>query len=124
MTDDIKSLQSRITTIVEDEERLNRNRKNARGVKQSRRDSEKRTEAAHIATLDKEKDRQMDVNAEKERKFQTELKREGEELVNLSKEIRDDYITEARHRELAKEKLQTKVTAVETKIRNIKGARP
>jgi hypothetical protein len=124
MTDDLTSLQTRITTIVGDEERLNRDRKTARGEQQAYRDVEKRSEAAKLATLDKEKEHQLGVNAEKERKFQEALRREGEELVNLSKEIRDEYVTEIRHRELAKEKLQTKIIALEAKLRNIEGARP
>lgn len=124
MTNDLTPLQSRITTIVGDEERLNRNRKNARGAQQSRRDIEKRAEAVKLATLDKEKDHQVRANADKERKFQEILRREGEELVNLSKEIRDDYVAEIRHRETAKETLQAKITALEAKLRGIEGGRP
>jgi hypothetical protein len=45
-------------------------------------------------------------------------------LVNASKEIRDDYIAEIRHREVAKEKLQAKVTALEAKLRSVEGVRP
>ena len=123
MTDDIKPLQSRISTIVGDEERLNRNRKSALGAKQARRDSEKRSEAANLSTLEREREHQVRANADKERKFQEELKREGEELVNLSKEIRDEYIAETRHREAAKEKLQAKVSALEAKLRSIEGTR-
>jgi len=124
MSDDITPLQSRITTIVGDEERLNRNRKKALDIKKVRRDTEKRSEVANLATLEKEKESQMRVNADKERKYVEELKREGEELVNVSKEIRDDYIAEIRHREAAKEKLQAKITALEVKLRDIEGARP
>ncbi|TSC79914.1 MAG: hypothetical protein G01um101425_391 [Candidatus Peregrinibacteria bacterium Gr01-1014_25] len=124
MTDDITPLQPRISAIVADEDRLNRNRKNALMTKQARRDVEKRSEAVNLLTLEKQKTHQVRTNADKERKFQEELKREGEELVNLSKEIRDDYIAEIRHREAAKEKLQAKVIALETKLRSIEGARP
>lgn len=124
MTDDITPLQSRISAIVGDEDRLNRNRKSALGAKQARRDAEKRSEAANLSTLEREKEHQVRTNTDKERKFQEELKREGEELVNLSKEIRDDYIAETRHREAAKEKLQTKVSALEAKLRSIEGERP
>ncbi|MDD5751007.1 MAG: hypothetical protein PHS73_00625 [Candidatus Peribacteraceae bacterium] len=125
MSDDtIQPLQDRITKIVSDEEHLNSNRKSALAVKKSRRDGEKRTEVANLAKLEHEKEHQMGVNAEKERKYMEELKREGEELVNVSKEIRDDYITEIRHRELAKEKLQAKIGTLETKLRSIKAARP
>ncbi|PIQ76165.1 hypothetical protein COU78_01240 [Candidatus Peregrinibacteria bacterium CG10_big_fil_rev_8_21_14_0_10_49_24] len=124
MSDDITALQSRITAIVSDEERLNRNRKSALEVQQARRDSEKRTEAANMATTEKEKQRQIDSNAIKERKFLEELKKQGEELVNVSKEIRDDYVAEMHHRKVAKDKLQTKVAALETKMRSIKAARP
>ncbi|MFA7682344.1 MAG: hypothetical protein WCX61_04930 [Candidatus Peribacteraceae bacterium] len=124
MTDDITALQSRITAIVSNEDRLNRERKGARGVRQARRDVEKRSEAANLSTTEKEKQHQVRTNADKERKFQEEMKREGEELVNFSKEIRDDYTAEVRHREMAKEKLQTKVTALETKLRRIGEARP
>lgn len=123
MSDDITILQSRITAIVDDENRLNRERKTSLGVKQARRDSEKRTEAAKLSTLETDKTNQLRNNALKEQKFQEELKKEGEELVNLSREIRNDYITEAKHRESAKQQLQSKVTALETKLKNIEGRR-
>lgn len=125
MTDDtIQSLQDRITKIVGDEERLNRKRLSGMKDKTDRRDSEKKKETVELATLETEKEQQMRVNAVKERKFLDELKREGEETVNLSKEIRDDYIAEIRHREVAKERLQAKVTALEAKLRGIERARP
>jgi len=124
MTDDLTPLQSRITTIVGDEERLNRNRTTGIKVKKDRRDAEKRTENAKLATLEKEKEHQMSVNAGKEQKYQTELKREGEELENASKEIQADYIAEVRHRAVAKNNLQTKVTALEVKLRGIESGRP
>ena len=59
MTDDIVPLQSRITAIVDEENRLNRNRKNAIGIKQTRRDAEKRSESAKLLTLEKEKQHQL-----------------------------------------------------------------
>lgn len=124
MTDDLTPLQTRITTIVGDEERLNRNRKSAIDLKKGRRDVEKRSEVASLATLEKEKQSQMRVNEGKEQKFLADIKREGDELVNASKEVRDEYIAEVRHREIFKEKLQTKVTALEAKLRSIEGARP
>ena len=124
MSDDLTPLQSRISTLVGDEERLNRNRMTGMKSKKDHRDVEKRTETAKLATLEKEKDHQLGVNAEKERKFQEALRQEGEELVNVSKEIRDDYIEEIRHREAAKGKLQTKITALEAKLRTIEGRRP
>ena len=124
MADDITPLQSRISAIVGKEDRLNRDRKDALGAKQARRDVEKRSETASLTTLEKEKEHQVKTNADTERKFQEELKREGEELINLSKEIRDDYVAEIRHREIAKEKLQSKVAALEAKLRSIEGARP
>ena len=123
MSDDIKPLQDRISKIVGDEERLNRNRKSARDEKSAHRDAEKRTEATHLATLEREKEHQLAVNAQKEHKFQEALRREGEELVNVSKEIRDDYVAEIHHREAAKERLQTKISALEAKLRSIEGAR-
>lgn len=123
MTDDLMPLQSRITTIVGDEERLNRNRKNALDVKKTRRAVEKHSEDAKLATLDREKEHQKRINADKEHKFTEELKREGEELINLSKEIRNEYIAEIKHREVAKEKLQTKVSALEEKLRGIERSR-
>ncbi|ALM09684.1 MAG TPA: hypothetical protein DEB30_00660 [Candidatus Peribacter riflensis] len=122
--DTIQPLQERITKIVGDEERLNRNRVTGMKTKKDRRDAEKRTETSNLATLEREKAQQMGANAEKERKFQEALRREGEELVDLSKGIRDDYIAEIRHREVAKEQLQTKITALEGKLRTIEGARP
>lgn len=124
MSDDITPLQSRITAIVSDEELLNRNRKSALETRQARRDGEKRTEAANLATIEKAKKDQMDINENKERKFMEDLKKQGTELVNVSKEIRDDYIAEMQHRKIAKEKLQTKIAALETKMRSIKAARP
>ncbi|MCF7844561.1 MAG: hypothetical protein K9M03_01910 [Kiritimatiellales bacterium] len=124
MSDDITTLQSRITAIVSDEERLNRTRKSALGKQQARRDTEKRTEAADLATIEQEKKHQIDMNEKKERKFNEDLKKQGAELVNVSKEIRDDYIAEMHHRKIAKEKLQTKVSALETKMQSIKSARP
>lgn len=124
MTDDLTPLQSRITTIVGDEERLNRNRTTGMKVKKDRRDAEKRTENAELATLEKEKQHQISVNAGKEQKYQTALKREGDELDNASKEIQADYIAEVRHREIAKSNLQTKVSALEARLRSIEGTRP
>ncbi len=124
MTDEMHTLQSRITKIVGDEERLNHNRLTGVKAKKDRRDIEKRKETANLATLEKEKELQMRTNAEKERTFLEELKHEGEELVNLSKEIRDDFIAETQHREAAREKLQAKVAALENKLRSIEGARP
>lgn len=106
------------------EERLNRERKSALTAKKARRDIEKRSEVANLAILEKEKEHQMMMNADKERKFAEDLKREGEELINVSKEIRDDYIAEIRHREEAKAKLQVKVSALEAKLRKIEEARP
>jgi hypothetical protein len=123
MTDDLTALQTRITRIVGEEDRLNRDRRTARGAQQAHRDDEKRTESANLATLEKEKEHQIGVNAEKEHKFQEALRRDGEELVNFSKGIRDDYIVEIHHREAAKEKLQEKITALESKLRSIEGAR-
>ena len=123
MTDDIVPLQSRITAIVDEENRLNRNRKNAIGIKQTRRDAEKRSESAKLLTLEKEKQHQVIINADNEWEFQKELSREGVDLVNLSKEIRDDYIAESRHREVARENLQAKITALEAKMQSIKTAR-
>jgi len=122
--DNIQPLQDRISKIVGDEERLNRTRKSAVEAQKAHRDSEKRTESAHLATMDRDREHQLGLNAEKERKFQEKMRKEGEELVNLSKEIRDDYIAETRHREAAKDKLQSKVTALESKLRSIESARP
>ena len=124
MTDDMTPLQSRITKIVGDEERLNRNRLTGMKTKKDHRDAEKRTETANLATLEKEKEHQIGVNAEKERRFQDALRREGEELADLSREIRDEYATEIRHRQTAMEKLQGKITTLEDKLRNIEGTRP
>lgn len=123
MSDDLSPLESRISSIVDDEERLNRDRKSALGTKNARRDAEKRTEAAHMATLERGRDHQARTNAEKERKFQADIKREGE-IVDLSKEIRDDYIRETRHRQAAKESMQAKISALESKLRSIEGRRP
>ncbi|OGJ61077.1 hypothetical protein A3C37_03365 [Candidatus Peribacteria bacterium RIFCSPHIGHO2_02_FULL_53_20] len=122
--DNIQPLQDRIAKIVGDEERLNRNRLTALKVKTDRRDSEKRTENADLETLDRKKEQQIRVNADKERKFLDELKREGAELVHLSKELQHDHTEETRRRGEAKEKLQAKVTALEAKLRNVAGARP
>lgn len=125
MADDtIKPLQDRITKIVGDEERLNRNRLSGMKAKKDRREVEKRTETENLATLETEKNHQIGVNTEKERTFQEALRKEGEELVDLSKEIRNDYIEEIRHREAAKEKLQKKVVALEAKLRSIEAVRP
>lgn len=124
MTDDLTPLQSRITKIVGDEERLNQNRKSALGARQAHRDAEKRTEAASLATLQSEKEHQMGVNAAKEHTYQEALRREGEELMNVSKEIRNDYATEVQRRKVAEEQLRGKVAALETRLRNVKAARP
>jgi hypothetical protein len=124
MTDDnINPLQDRITKIVGDENRLNRDRLTMRKEQTDRRDAEKRTETANLATLDREKGHQMGVNAEKERQFQEALRRDGEELVGLSKGIRDDYIAETQRREVAKKNLEGKVSALETKLRSIGSSR-
>lgn len=124
MSDDINPLESRITKIVGQEERLNKNRISGMKAKTDHRNAEKRQEGYDLASLDREKADQLKTNSAKESKFQESLKREGEALVDLSKEIRDDYIAELRHREQAKEKLQAKVAALESKLRGIEGARP
>ncbi len=124
MSDDITSLQSRIATLASDEERLNRLRRNAVSAKTARRDGEKRTEEAHLATLDRAKDQQLKVNADKEQKFQDDLKREGKELDAVSKKIREDFDAETRHRAEAKQKLQTEISAREAKLRSIASTRP
>lgn len=123
MTDDLTPLESRISTIVADEERLNRERVSGMKEKTNRREAEKRKETSELTTIENAKGSQMKEIAEKERKLEEEMRREGE-LVNASKEIRDDYIVEMKRREDVKQKLQAKLTALETKMRSIKNARP
>lgn len=124
MNDDITPLQDRITKIVGNEDRLNRERLTGIKAKKDRRDSEKRTEAANLATMNTEKENQLGINAVKERKYVEELKREGEVLVDLSKKLRDDYIVEKRHREETTTKMQGEASVLEEKLRRIEAARP
>lgn len=120
----MQPLQERITKIVGDEKKLNHNRRSALDAKKTQRNGEKRSEAADLATLDRQKEKQIRINRGKEQKFLEDVKREGDELVNVSREIRTDYITEVQHRETFEQKLQTKLTALEAKLRSIKAARP
>lgn len=124
MSDDITPLQSRIAKIAEDEKLLNRNRTSALEERKAQRDQEKRAEDANLATLGRERDHQMGLNVEKERKFQEAQRREGEELVNASKEIRDALAAEVQRRRVAEEMLQGKAAALEARLRKTKAARP
>lgn len=124
MNDDFTPLQDRITKIVGNEDRLNRERLTGMKVKKDRRDAEKRTETANLATLDTEKEHQLGVNAGKERKYVEEIKREGEVLVDLSKKLRDEYIMEKRHREETTTKMQAEATVLEQQLRSIETSRP
>lgn len=124
MNDDITPLQNRIIMIDGNKDRLNRERLTGMKVKKDRRDSEKRAETAHLATLDTEKEHQLGVNAVKERKYLEELKREGEVLVDLSKKLREEYVVEKRHREETTTKMHYAATALEEKLRSIEASRP
>jgi len=124
MTDDITPIQSRIAKIAEDERLLNSNRKSALEGRKAQRDQEKRTEDADLAKLGMARNRQMELNAEKERKFQDAQRREGEELVNASREIQSAYAAEVQRRKEVGEVLQGKAAALETRLRNIKAERP
>ena len=123
MTDDIKPLESRITQIISNEQRLNRNRQTALKANDDRRNVEKRKEDGDLATLETEKRRQVRANTIREGDFLQSQEREGREIIGLSKEIQRDYIAELEHRKFASNSLQQKVTTLETKLRNIEAGR-
>ena len=123
MSDDIKPLESRITKIIGEEERLNRNRKSALKTNDDKRNAEKRKENADLAILETEKRRQVRANTANESAFRMSQEKEGKELVSLSQEIQSAYIKETEHRKATQSSLQQRVTALEAKLRGIEANR-
>ena len=123
MSDDIKPLESRITKIIGEEERLNRNRKSALKTNDDKRNAEKRKENADLAILETEKRRQVRANTANESAFRMSQEREGKELVSLSQEIQFAYIKETEHRKATQSSLLQRVTALEAKLRGIEANR-
>ncbi len=123
MSDDIKPLESRITKIIGEEDRLNRNRRNSLKVNDDRWKEEKRKEDAALATLDTEKQRQVSANTVKEQAFRKLQEKEGSELEDITKGIQAAYIAELEHRKNAMISMQQQLDALEAKMRSIEASR-
>lgn len=123
MSDDIRPLELRITKIIGEEDRLNRNRKLALKTNDDKRNAEKRKETADLALLETEKNKQVRANSANESAFRTLQEKEGNELVNLSRDIQSAYIKETDHRKATQSSLQQQVTALEEKLRGIEAGR-
>ncbi|MDD5055697.1 MAG: hypothetical protein PHZ00_05530 [Candidatus Peribacteraceae bacterium] len=124
MTDDtMKPVQDRIKKIVENEKLLNEKSVKDRKDETDRRDAERRKEEEKLAALQKEEASEISANSRRNAASQETLRRDGE-VVHLSEEIQRGFIDEVRRHEAAEKKLGEQATALESKLRTMKGARP
>jgi hypothetical protein len=124
MTDDtMKPVQDRITKIVESEKLLNEKSMKDRKTETDRRDAERQKEQVKLAALRKEEASETDANTRRDYASQEILRREGD-VVHLTEEIQRGYIDEVKRHDAAEKKLGEQATALESKLRIMKGARP
>jgi hypothetical protein len=94
-----------------------------RKTETDRRYAEQRKEQEKLAALKKEEASEISANTRRDYASQETLRREGD-VVHLSEEIQRGYIDEVKRHDAAEKKLGEQATALESKLRIMKGARP
>ena len=123
MTDDLQTIQDRITKSVTREKSLNSSGALERKAETERRYAEKQKETAEFAKLKEEERRQTGETAKNDQASQEFLRQEGE-IIKLSEGIQRDFVEEVRRRESVEKALREKATTLEDQLQRIKAARP